>query len=170
MLDYSKTKGWLASKYAVHPSDPDFEDRYHDCWEKYLRSYDPESGVHPLTAMNTYYQNWYRDHRHRKEYERVALLEDLIREMPIQLEVGDEWETYISDRYGFNGTDCTYEGVLTNEVQSAINLLTDYQRDVLLRRMNDETFEDIASVYSVSHQAIQLVYRKVTKKLLDILV
>lgn len=58
-VDYEVTKAFMYRKYwSTQWSYDDFEDRYHDAWEAYLR-YGVPDGVVPLTAFCTMFRTQY---------------------------------------------------------------------------------------------------------------
>lgn len=163
-FDYDTTLRWLAGKHRLQINN--IEDRYHDTLEKFIRKYD--GSVHPLTAMNQYFSGWYRDKWYRVELSKISAMEDLINLAGVRVE-SDEGEQYIASRYDYYDQDDAHSVYLRGELLSVIEELTEYQRDILLRRVDGQGFQEIADAYGVTHQAIQNTYQKVTKKLLDIL-
>lgn len=71
MLDYQITKDHMLSRWSWLN---DFEDRYHDVWEMFLR-YPPPDTVNPLTAFKRMWSSWYT---WTKERRREATAESII--------------------------------------------------------------------------------------------
>lgn len=76
-IDYEVTKAFVYRKYWNSQwSYDDFEDRYHDAWEAYLR-YGVPDGVVPLTAFCTMFRTQYSK---RLEHKMHTILSDEERE------------------------------------------------------------------------------------------
>lgn len=72
-LDYNITKFKLRTRYPML-SEEDYEDRYHDTWERYLRYGVPE-GINPLSAFIVMFRTWHTANAERK---RVATASSIV--------------------------------------------------------------------------------------------
>lgn len=134
--------------------DADTQDQYHDVLEKFLLHWNGEGD--PIGALSLYWRQWYKDKDYRKKLQMVSLLIN---------EVEDEEEQLYHD---VEVLDQCHSLVLVDDLIRLLSSCTKYQLDIFVRRMNDESFKDIANDYGVSHQAVMDSYSKLTKKIYSI--
>lgn len=151
-FDYYKARRALLNGSRM-ADDADFEDRYHDCLEKFLRKW---NGVgDPVGALFLYFKQWYKDKDYRKKLTFVDLeYQD------------DEDEVHQHD---VPTIDDSHWLLLNEDVQRSLATCTDRQLEILALRMDDVEFRVIAERYGVSHQAVMDSYRKLTRKILGVL-
>lgn len=153
-FDYHKARQSLlrGSRMA---DDADFEDKYHDCLEKFLRKW---NGVgDPIGALFLYWKQWYKDKGYRKKISYVSL---------ITTEDEDAKEDIFHDA---EVPDMSHWLLLNDDVQKALSTCTDRQLEILALRMDNVEFRVIGERYDISHQAVQDSYSKVVRKILAIL-
>lgn len=155
-FDYEITKLYLAHKYKRDPTDPSFEDQYHDCLETFLRHWNGNGN--PVGAVSLYWTQWYS----QRAANRRAAMESL----DVEIDVED---TTITVKDLLEDEDnCPYL-LLVQEVQDAIMSCSKYQQDVAVKIILGYSYQDVATEYGVTRQAIEQLHRKVTKKILEVL-
>lgn len=150
-FDYYKARRALLNGSRM-ADDADFEDRYHDCLEKFIRKW---NGVgDPIGALFLYFRQWYKDKDFRKKI------------LYSELEYEEDGEVLSHD---VPVPDSSHWLLLNEDIQRSLATCTDRQLEILALRMDDVEFRVIAERYNVSHQAVMDSYRKLTKKILGVL-
>lgn len=150
-FDYYKARQSLlwGSRSA---DDADFEDKYHDCLEKFLRKW---NGVgDPIGALFLYWKQWYKDKDYRKKIAYVSLILD-----------GDEdaKEDMVHD---VEVPDMAHWLLMNDEVQKVLATCTGRQLEILALRMDNVEFRVIGERYGISHQAVMDSYSKLVRKVM----
>lgn len=141
MVDYSKTKAWLAAYYRVPIDDADFQDRYQDAWECFLRYWNGEgSPLGCLLMMFKRQQQYYKKERIDLEYIGDTFEVDQDPELS-QAVLG--LEDYASMVY----------------LQQFFDELSDLDRTVLEYRLQGLSYDEIAKELDTN---ITVVYRSLT--------
>lgn len=150
-FDYYKARRALLNGSRM-ADDADFEDRYHDCLEKFIRKW---NGIgDPIGALFLYFRQWYKDKDFRKKI------------LYSELEYEEDGEVLSHD---VPVPDNSHWLLLNEDIQRSLATCTDRQLEILALRMDDVEFRVIAERYNVSHQAVMDSYRKLTKKILGVL-
>jgi len=154
-FDYMKAR--QALRYGSRSADDaDFEDRYHDCLEKFLRKW---NGVgDPIGAVFLYWKQWYKD----KDYRKKIHMEELI----VADTDEDAKEQLVHD---VEVPDFSHWLLLNDDVQKVLATCTPRQLEILAMRMDNVEYRVIGERYGISHQAVMDSYSKLTKKILVVL-
>ena len=152
-FDYRKARQSLL--WGSHSADDaDFEDKYHDCLEKFLRKWNGEGD--PIGALFLYWRQWYKDKDYRKKIAYVSL---------ITTEDEDAKEDIFHDVVV---PDMAHWLLLNDQVQKVLSTCTDRQLEILALRMDNVEFRVIGEKYGISHQAVMDSYSKLVRKVLAI--
>lgn len=148
-FDYKKARRALLNGSRMS-DDPDFEDRYHDCLEKFLRKWNGLGD--PIGALFLYWKQWYKDKDYRKKIQFESLFMDDDGDMLHDVEVPDFGHWLL----------------IQDDVQKALDTCTDRQLEILALRMDNVEFRIIGERYGISHQAVMDSYSKLVRKILAI--
>jgi DNA-directed RNA polymerase specialized sigma24 family protein len=162
-LNYERTKQYIATKYNWYPSDPDFEDRYHDTWVQFLTYWNGEGN--PLGAFSLMFSQWYSKRQERKRQSLWVSVYDQRGMSTSQVEgvdAFDPWEAY--EEYCV--TYCVQRYALIQAVKQAE--LTVPQQDLLVLTLMGFSTEEIGDMYAVSRQSIESRYNKILSRILKI--
>jgi DNA-directed RNA polymerase specialized sigma24 family protein len=165
ILDYDRTKQYIAARNRVDSRDPDFEDRYQDTWEHFLRHWNGEGN--PLGAFSLMYTQWYTKKQERMRTKMWVSVFDLAPRDAgrgtTHEPVYDPWE-YITD---YHTVMCPDKYALQEAVQNA--KLTTAQVDLLLLTLLGHSSSDVSELMNISRQSVESRYKKILNKITGVL-
>lgn len=138
-LDYEVTKAWIYRKYWRNGwSYDDFEDRYQDSWESFLRYGVPE-GMVPLTVFSTIFRTWYSQKQSRKrELKGESILVNMSDEDILMCDAGYKLDT---------------EQLLLSSKLNSLDL-SDYHRAIMVMKLAGYSEREIADEFDVTPNTI----------------
>jgi DNA-directed RNA polymerase specialized sigma24 family protein len=163
ILDYDRTKQYIAARNRVDSRDPDFEDRYQDTWEHFLRHWNGEGN--PLGAFSLMYAQWYTKKQERMRTKMWVSVYDMIHIVKQERfeEAVDPWAFFEDHHTGM----CPDKYALQEAVQKA--KLTTAQVDLLLLTLLGHSSSDVSDLMNISRQSVESRYKKILNKILGVI-
>lgn len=164
ILDYERTKSYIAARNRVDSRDPDFEDRYQDTWEHFLRHWNGEGN--PLGAFSLMYTQWYTKKQERIRAKMWVSVYEMFfsgGQQGMFDDHVDPWD-YLED---YHTVMCPDKYALQEAVQKV--KLTIGQVDLLLLTLLGHSSSDISELMNISRQSVESRYKKILNKITVVL-
>ena len=151
-IQYLNLKIYLANKFRVQHDDPDFEDRYHDSLELFLRYWNGEGSAHGAVCM--YFQQWY-SHKMRSKYHHMLVSEHDVHPELLEQAFNPEYE---QEKY-------------CSEILDLLNNVLEQEpprnRVVVVRTVQGYRPVETAELLGMTRQRVDQIYTRVLSKLIS---
>lgn len=170
-FSYDVTARYLAGKYKMQVQDPDFQDRYHDSLEMFLRHWNGEGN--PVGAISLMFSQWYTHHRKAKYNSLVLTLQELsvgdLQGLPFE----DEEDGRSHSIDGVVWLDLT-EQIQVDQFRRAVRVVLEQESDrnkaLFLMHLKDYSSSAIALALDMKRQRVDFIINRTLESIKKVLV
>lgn len=157
-FNYQHLKYFLAGKIGVSSNDPDFEDRYHDSLELWLRHWNGEGT--PEGAICVYFQQWYAHKRRAKKH-------DLLVYQSALAEPDDEEHSELEQVFFHDLMQEQYCSELLDKLNKILKGESERTRYITVRMIQGDRGVDVADDLKITRQRVDQIYLRTLGKLIN---
>lgn len=157
-FNYSHLKTYLAHKIGVSSDDPDFEDRYHDSLELWLRHWNGAGTAHGAVCL--YFQQWYSHKRRAKYHSLIVLSSSLVRD-------DDEEHDLLDQVFSPDVVQEQYCAELLYRLSKILKDESERTQVIVTCMLQGDRAVDVATSLGMTRQRVEQIYLRVLTKLIN---